>query len=124
MLKKIILLSPLIFIFGCASYFKRQSCESTNWFTYGENVALEGRRLTGDQFINECNQAGADIADADLDRGFKSGMEKYCLPEIALQNGKNGNYFNEEMCTGQGLSQLRNLHHQGVLQYCDKSNGY
>ncbi len=51
-------------------------------------------------------------------------MQKYCLPETASQTGKNGNYFNEEMCVGQGLNQLRILHRQGVLQYCEKSNGY
>jgi hypothetical protein len=102
----------------------RKTCESTNWFEYGQNVALEGRRLTGDNFLNECYKAEADIAESDLDRGFKAGMAKYCLPEQAYLTGRNGNFFNEEMCTGQGVSQLRLRHNAGVLDYCKRENGY
>ena len=112
------------FLSGCASYLKRKSCESTNWYDYGEKVALEGRRLSGDQFILECNKAEADVADDQLDRGFKEGMEKYCLPATVFQTGRSGKFFTEEMCTGQGLTNLRVQHHNGVLQYCDRANGY
>lgn len=118
------LLISVLFFSGCASYMKRQTCESTNWFEYGQSVALDGRRLTGDQFILECQRADADLDESDLDRGFKAGLAKYCLPEIVQQTGKNGKYFNEEMCTGMGLNNLRGLHRAGVLQYCERSNGY
>jgi hypothetical protein len=123
-MKPLISFSLIVLLSGCASYMKRQTCESTNWYDYGEKVALEGRRLSGDQFILECKQADADVAEADLDRGFKQGMERYCLPEQAFQTGKNGHFFSEEMCTGMGLNNLRIQHHNGVLQYCDRSNGY
>ncbi len=120
-----ILLFFLIFnLVACASYFKRKECESTNWFNYGQSVALEGRRLTGDQFISECNQAEADVRESDLDRGFKSGMQKYCEPETVFQIGKNGNFFSSEMCTGQGLNVLHAQHRVGVIEYCQKSNAY
>jgi hypothetical protein len=120
----LLILISFMALTGCASYMKRQSCESTNWFEYGQNVALDGRRLTGDQFILECQRADADLDEADLDRGFKAGLARYCQPEIVLQTGKNGKFFNEEMCTGMGLNNLRVLHRNGVLQYCDRANGY
>lgn len=121
---KFLLLFLIVNLVGCASYFKRKSCESTNWFEYGQNVALEGRRLTGDQFISECYQADADVAESALDRGFKSGLEKYCQPETVFQIGKNGNFFSPEMCTGLNVNALQVKHRAGVIEYCQKSNGY
>lgn len=114
----------VVFVVGCASYFKRKDCESTNWFDYGQKVALEGRRLSGDQFVSECYQADADVAESDLDRGFKSGMEKYCQPDTVYITGRNGNFFSTEMCTGQGLNTLQAKHRAGVLEYCQRANGY
>lgn len=123
-MKLFLVLISLILLSSCSSYFKRQSCESTNWFEYGEKVALEGRRLSGDQFILECNTAEADVDESGLDRGFKAGMQKYCLPETVYQTGRSGRFFTEEMCTGSGLNNLRTQHRVGVLEYCQKSNGY
>lgn len=121
---RLLLLFLAFNLISCASYFKRKDCESTNWFEYGQNIALEGRRLTGDKFISECYNAEADVAESDLDRGFKSGLEKYCQPETVFQIGKNGNFFSTEMCTGQGVSTLLSKHRAGVGEYCVKSNGY
>lgn len=123
-MQRVLLIFFAFELVSCASYFKRKDCESTNWFQYGENVALEGRRLSGDQFITECFQADADVAEADLDRGFKSGLEKYCQPETIFQVGKNGNFFSTEMCVGENLTLLRSRHSAGVLEYCQRSNGY
>lgn len=109
---------------ACASYFKRKTCESTNWFEYGQNVALEGRRITGDQFISECYNAEAEVAESALDRGFKSGLEKYCQPDTVFQIGKSGNFFSTEMCIGQGLNTLTAKHRAGVTEYCQKNNAY
>lgn len=111
-------------LFSCASYFKRQTCESTNWFDYGQKVALEGRRLTGDQFILDCQKADADISASALDQGFKAGMEIYCTPEGIYKVGREGHFFNTEMCVGNGLNTLSARHAAGVLEYCQKSNGY
>ncbi len=111
-------------LFSCASYFKRQSCESTNWFDYGKKVALEGRRLTGDQFIVECQKADADISASILDQGFKAGMQIYCTPEGIYKVGREGNFFNTEMCEGNGLNTLKSRHATGVNEYCQKANGY
>lgn len=111
-------------LFSCASYFKRQTCESTNWFDYGQKVALEGRRLTGDAFIVECQKADADISESALDQGFKAGMEIYCTPEGIYKVGREGNFFNTEMCAGNGLNTLKARHNAGVLEYCQKANGY
>lgn len=109
---------------SCASYFTRKECESTNWFDYGQKVALDGRRLTGDDFITQCQQAETDVAEADLDRGFKAGLEKYCEPDTVYQIGKNGKFFSTEMCVGENLTLLRAKHQAGVQEYCQKSNGY
>ena len=123
-MKIILFFFTTLCLVACSSYFKRKTCESTNWFEYGQNVALEGRRLTGDQFVSECYNADAAVAESALDRGFKSGLEKYCLPETVFQTGKSGNFFSTEMCTGQGLNLLAAKHRAGVQEYCLKANGF
>lgn len=109
---------------GCASYFTRKNCESTNWFEYGKNVAMQGRRLSGDQFVGECRKVEAEINEADLDRGFKQGMATYCLPQTVFDLGKSGEFFSSDMCDGENPRMLTERHKAGVLEYCRKGNGY
>lgn len=109
---------------SCASYMTRKSCEATNWFEYGEKIAMDGRRTTGDQFVNDCRKAEADIDESQLDLGFKSGMQKYCTPDGIYKVGRDGNFFNTDMCSTSGLNTLRLRHNDGVLEYCKKANGY
>ena len=78
---------------ACASYMTRKSCEATNWFDYGKKVALDGRRLSGDDFIQQCYKAEGEVAESDLDKGFKTGMAMYCQPDTAYQTGRGGNFF-------------------------------
>lgn len=109
---------------GCASYFTRKTCEATNWFEYGQNVAMSGKRLSGDQFVADCRKVEAEIREADLDRGFKQGMAKYCQPQQVFDLGKGGDFFSAEMCDGENPRLLEQKHKAGVLEYCKKSNGY
>lgn len=109
---------------GCASYFKRKDCESKNWFEYGQSVAMSGRRLTGDTFVNECRAVEAEFSEVELDRGFKQGMAKYCEPSQAFATGKGGEFFSVDMCDGSNPKALQDRHQAGVLEYCQKSNGY
>lgn len=109
---------------GCVSYFKRKECEAVNWFEYGHKVAMEGRRLSGDQFVSECRKVEAEFSETDLDRGFKGGMAKYCLPQTVFELGKKGDFFSVEMCDGENPRLLQEKHKAGVGEYCQKSNGY
>ncbi len=108
---------------GCSSYFTRQSCEKTNWFEYGQKVAMSGKRLSGDQFVQECRKVEAEINEVDLDRGFKTGMAKYCTPAEVFGLGKRGESFAPEMCE-ENARVLTERHKAGILEYCKKSNGY
>lgn len=109
---------------GCSSYFKRQECESTNWFEYGQKVALSGRRLSGDQFVIDCRKVEAEIREVDLDRGFKEGMARYCDATQVFSLGKNGDFFVPDLCDGENLRVLSERHKSGVAEYCRRSNGY
>lgn len=114
----------LLLLTSCASYWTRKDCEKTNWFDYGQSVAMQGRRLTGDSKIVACNKAEADIDEVALDRGFKTGMANYCKPETVFQTGKRGEFFNVEMCDGEQPRLLQKKHAEGVQAYCAKANGY
>jgi hypothetical protein len=109
---------------SCASYFTRQECNKTDWFQYGRSVAMKGERLTGNDFIHRCEQAEADVDAVALDRGFKVGMETYCKPETVYQMGKQGEFYNGEMCDGEQPRLLKQKHAEGVAEYCKKANGY
>lgn len=109
---------------GCTSFFKRQECEGTNWYAYGQKVALSGRRLSGDGFVGECRRVEAKIQESELDKGFKQGMSKYCEPGQAFLTGKSGETFSTEMCDGENLRVLVDKHSAGVSEYCQKGNGY
>lgn len=109
---------------GCSSFFKRRECEGTNWYEYGQKVALSGRRLSGDQFVGDCRRVEAEIREADLDNGFKQGMARYCEPDQVFALGKSGEKFSGEMCDGQNPRVLVAQHAAGVVEYCRKSNGY
>lgn len=109
---------------SCASYFVRKDCEKTNWFEYGQGVAMQGRRLSGDERVRQCEAAGADVNGAELSRGFKAGMANYCMPETVFQTGKKGEFFNVEMCDGEQPRALQKRHADGVKEYCAKTNGY
>jgi hypothetical protein len=117
-------LTSLLMLTSCASYFIRKDCEKTNWFQYGQSVAMEGRRLTGDSRVKQCEEAGTDINGAELSRGFKAGMASYCMPDTVFQTGKKGEFFNVEMCDGEQPRFLQKRHVEGVKEYCAKTNGY
>ncbi len=85
---------------------------------------MQGKRLSGDERVKQCEAAGADINGADLSRGFKAGMASYCMPDTVFQNGKKGEFFNVEMCDGEQPRFLQKRHAEGVKEYCAKSNGY
>jgi hypothetical protein len=109
---------------GCASYFTRKNCENTNWFEYGKSIAMQGRRLSGDQFLSDCKKVEAAIGEVELDRGFKQGMAQYCQPQTVFDLGKAGEFFSSEMCDGENPRALSERHRAGVLEYCRKANGY
>lgn len=114
----------LPFFSSCASYFVRQGCNEIDWFSYGRDTALAGKRFTGDATIKKCEQAEANVDHVALDRGFKVGMEIYCDPDTAYQVGRRGDFFTVSMCDGERPRLLQQKHAEGVRAYCAKANGY
>lgn len=108
---------------GCTSALKKQ-CEQTNWFNYGEQVAMSGKRLTGDEFVMSCEKEEAPVDHGALDIGFKKGMSKYCEAETVFQTGKKGEFFSADMCDNGSQNMLKQKHAMGVKEYCHKENGY
>lgn len=118
-----LLFLPLFFFSGCASYKLKKECEATNWHQYGHDLAMQGRRVSGDQKVEQCRKVER-ISDSQLDIGFKVGMNTYCKPEIVYSTGRNGDFFNTEMCDAGSISSLKNRHQQGVKEYCAVKNGF
>lgn len=114
----------ILCITSCTSYFKRKECEKINWYDYGYNVAMSGKRLSNDNFVIECKKVEAEMSESQLDLGFKAGMSNYCKPEIVFATGKKGDFFNSDFCDPGQARQLQQKHQEGVLQFCESTNGY
>lgn len=123
-MKKCLLILLIFNLSGCVSYFKRKDCEQVNWYEHGKNIALRGEWVSSDQRVSECRKVEAKIDEAQLDQGFKNGMERYCNPTNSYAVGKGGEPFSRDLCEGPQINSLLREHARGVRDYCDKSNGY
>lgn len=108
---------------GCASYFLKKDCEKVDWHKHGYDLAMQGKRVTGDSRVNDCRKVDR-ISDSQLDLGFKAGMANYCKPEIVYSTGRSGEFFNSELCDPGMMGTLQSRHAQGVREYCAVSNGF
>ena len=108
---------------SCSSFFIRKECEQVNWHQRGYDIAMSGKRVTGDEVIARCEKAEFDVPDTDVDLGFKAGMMAYCKPETAHQIGRDGSPFNADFCDTAEVRILRQRHFEGVKLYCQKDNG-
>ncbi|MCB0419749.1 MAG: DUF2799 domain-containing protein [Bdellovibrionales bacterium] len=120
----ILILVMVPFMMSCASYFKRKTCEKTNWFAHGEKVALSGKRIDADPFVSECKQVEAQINEMDLDLGFKKGMATYCTDQGAYETGRKGLKLSLDLCEDNRWPRLKSHHQKGVVEFCQPSNGY
>lgn len=123
--RTVLFLIPLsAFIFsGCTSALKKQ-CEATNWFEHGKSIAMEGKRLNEDSFPTTCEKEGVQANSAQLDLGFKAGMAQYCEADVVFQTGRNGVFFNPEMCNPSQVILLKKRHLDGVNIFCEPENAY
>jgi hypothetical protein len=120
------ILSAIIILvqLGCASYFKRKSCEEINWYDYGQKVAMSGKRLESDQFLSECRKVEAEIGETKLDLGYKSGRDRYCTMDEIYNTGRSGHPFSYELCDHLSRQKVKDRHMDGVLVFCKPDNAY
>ena len=108
---------------SCASALKKE-CEATNWFEHGYKVAMSGKRLNSDGFSASCRKEEVRVSDAELDLGFKAGMQNYCKPEVVFATGKDGQPLNLDFCNPSDEKMLKYKHAEGVDVFCQAGNGY
>jgi hypothetical protein len=113
----------LLMLSSCASYFKRQSCESTDWYKHGHQFAMSGQRLDSDPFLKECKQVEAMIDHAAVDKGFKAGMAAYCKEDVAYQKAFEGENYNYDFCESNKFTKLRASFDSGRRKLCS-TGGY
>lgn len=123
-IKLTLILSFSLLNTSCASYALKQECAGSNWFTYGEKLALSGQRPEEDSLVQKCRKAEAKVDESLLDKGFKKGQESYCKPEYTFKLGKSGEPFQESMCQGLNLTRLKASHAKGIKEFCRVENAY
>jgi hypothetical protein len=112
-----------IALVGCAGFQKRKECEKVNWFEHGFQVAMKGKKLASDSLAGDCVKVEALVRFDELDKGFKAGMAKYCIPETAYSMGREGSHFSFENCE-EKLPALRAQHKKGVTDFCRPESAY
>lgn len=123
-MKKLIAIAFVSSMFvGCASQLKKD-CESTNWFKYGEEVALRGDWLSSDAKLLACRKEEAEISESQADLGFKSGRQKYCTGTNSYLVGKSGDAFSKDLCDTPALKSIVSDYNKGLRDYCSKANGF
>jgi hypothetical protein len=85
---------------------------------------MKGRRLTGDTQVKKCKEAEFEVPYAQLDAGFKEGMNKYCQPKVVYATGKEGEIFNPDLCDPGQARMLQEQYQKGLDAYCAVENGY
>lgn len=113
-----------LFLSSCTNWLIRKECEKVNWYQHGYDVAMGGKRLTGDEQVQRCRKAEFEIPEQQLDVGFKAGMSNYCKPDIAYTTGKKGDFINLDLCDPGQATVLRQKHADGVKAYCAVDNGF
>ena len=120
MLRILLFLCCGLMVFGCST-FKKQ-CEATNWYQHGYDLAMRGQRPAQDEFLSRCRKSEAEISESQLDLGFKAGMQQYCLPDVAFQTGKKGQFLNMDLCDAGQERILKARHADGVKDFCQPSS--
>lgn len=126
-MKSIQILSCLLFasfLTSCASYFLKKDCEKTNWFEYGQNLAIKGQFIEQDSFIKECKKIDAQISHSQLDIGYKKGREKYCSPEQIFLFGKTGEPIDYNFCDGIPKYTIDQKYQAGLKEFCTPTTGF
>jgi hypothetical protein len=123
-MKYILNLLLLIYLIGCVSYFKRKECEQVNWYEYGHQIAMSGKILESDKFLNDCRKAEADIGESKLDLGYKAGRDVYCTMDGIYNTGKNGHPFSYELCDHLSRQKVKSRHLEGLAVFCKPENAY
>jgi hypothetical protein len=116
--------TALFTLAGCATYFTRKSCEKTNWYQHGYDVAMSGKRLDADDYVKQCQKVEAKMSYSDLDVGFKAGMSHYCQEDNVYAVGKAGKPFSYDMCDGQSLKKMKLRYDKGIAEFCQPEKAY
>jgi hypothetical protein len=126
LMKFLSILILLVFSFSLlsCSYFARKKCEEVNWHQYGYDLAMKSKRPASDNYIKKCEEVEALIRHDQLSVGFKEGMAKFCTPDTAYKNGRDGAAFVITICDEPGLAKkLKGAHKKGRNDMCE-NDGY
>lgn len=116
MLKKFLVMSPVVFLMSCAS-LSEEACRTGDWETIGYNDGVRGR---SEAYINEhreaCGEFGISPNTAVWLRARLEGLKVYCTPTNAYDIGRSGDELNP-VCPETGLSELKLANFYGIRYY-------
>ena len=94
MLNKLIAISALLFLTGCATMSKDE-CLHADWYIKGLSDATEGFALSRiDDHAKACARVAVKPNMQDYESGHKKGARLYCVPEKGYSEGRNGAAYN------------------------------
>ncbi|MDF2867264.1 MAG: hypothetical protein K0S11_734 [Gammaproteobacteria bacterium] len=129
------LLGIIILLSGCVSHMSEQECLSTNWQQVGFNDGQAGQAPRDlSKPIQDCQKFQVAVDTQAYQRGWLTGMKKYCVPsyDLGLADGRTGNPY-ENVLQRSDRCQQANLrldtreykrgHLTGLQSFCTHENG-
>jgi len=123
-MKVLFLVLSTLYISACASSNESKVCKKTDWKTYGEQVAMSGLDLKGDDLVKKCKQQKLNMDEIAYDLGYAKGIKDYCTQSNTYDVGLQGGEFNFQICKFENEDEMRLSHSKGVIIYCQSENAY
>jgi hypothetical protein len=120
-----LLLGFVLLNVSCSNWLTRQGCNKVNWFQHAYDTAMQGKRLEESPRYKECTKAETEINAAEVDRGFKAGMENYCKPDTAYAKGAAGEAtLNYDFCDSNLGPRMKKRYMEGLNRFCQPDAAY
>jgi hypothetical protein len=108
---------------SCSSCMLKEQCENINWFEHGKKISMSGKYIEDDEMVKKCKSVDV-ISYQQIDLGFKSGRDQYCMADQVVRTAMEGEILNYQMCDGIPKPALASKYAEGLKVLCTADGGY
>lgn len=112
-----------VLLSSCSSCVLKEQCENINWFEHGKKISMSGKYIEDDEMVKKCKSVDV-ISFQQIDLGFKSGRDQYCMADQVVRTAIEGEILNYQMCDGVPKPALAAKYAEGLKVLCTADGGY
>ncbi|EOD54440.1 DUF2799 domain-containing protein [Aeromonas molluscorum] len=81
-------------LLGACSSLSQEECAAMSWYNLGFADGEQGKAPDASKgYADSCGEYGIRVDQAEWQRGYKKGLELYCIPELAYRKGREGSEY-------------------------------